>query len=86
MAAKSIRLQFNYRKGFRGLRMADGVQKDIAERAQRVATAAGEGVAVLPIQQPWSRTHVLVGPVTPEAMERVATDNSLIRALEAGRG
>lgn len=83
---KNVILKFNYRKGFRALRTAPGVQADLKERADRIAAAAGEGVEVLPVQDPWSRTHILIGPVTGEANERVAKDNSLIRALDAGRG
>jgi hypothetical protein len=82
---KRVILKFNYRNGFRALRTAPGVRADILRRAQAVAAAAGTGVEVLPVQEPWSRARVLVGPVTPEAARRVAKDNDLLRALEAGR-
>lgn len=82
---KNVILKFNYRKGFRALRTAPGVRADLKRRADAVAAAAGPGVEVLPVQEPWSRARVLVGPVTPEAARRVAEDNTLIRALEAGR-
>lgn len=83
---KRVILKFNYRSGFRALRTAPGVQADIKARAERVAEAAGEGVEVLPVVEPFSRARALVGPVTGEAARRVAEDNTLLRALEAGRG
>jgi hypothetical protein len=82
---KRVILRFNYRNGFRALRTAPGVREDLLRRAQAVAAAAGPGVEVLPVQTPYSRARVLVGPVTPEAARRVAPDNLLLRALEAGR-
>lgn len=80
-----VRLSFN-RKGFRDLLRDPGVRQNLRERAQRVADAAGPGVEILPEQEPHTRAHLVVGPVTPEAARRVAKDNTLLRALEAGRG
>jgi hypothetical protein len=82
--ASSTRLKFNMR-GFRELRTSPGVRADLRERAARVAAAAGEGVEVLPEEEPRNRAHLVVAPVTPAAAARVASDNVLIRALEAGR-
>lgn len=84
--AKTVRLRFNQRKAFRELRSAPGVQQDLAERAARIAAAAGQGVEVLPAQTPRERAHLIVAPVTEDAVRRVAKDNALIRAMEAGRG
>lgn len=83
--ASKVRLKFN-NPAFAQLRTEPGVRADIKARAESVAEAAGEGVEVLPIQEPRSRARALVGPVTGEAARRVAKDNTLIRALEAGRG
>lgn len=83
MAGKT-RIKFNV-KGFRELRTSPAVQADIRRRAERVAAAAGEGVEVLPVRTPRNRARALVGPVTSEAARRTARDNSLIRALQAGR-
>jgi len=80
----ATRLKFN-RAAFRALRTDPGVRADIADRAARVAQAAGEGVEVLPIQEPRNRARAIVAPVTADAARRVAQDNTLIRALEAGR-
>lgn len=80
-----MRLKFNV-NGFRALRTDPKVQAEIRRRAERVAAAAGPGVEVLPIATPRNRARALVGPVTSEAARRVAKDNSLIRALEAGKG
>lgn len=83
---KNVILRFNHRNGFRALRTAPGVRQDLRERAERVAEAAGTGVEVLPVQEPWSRARVLIGPVTEESARRVAQDPAeLLRALEAGR-
>lgn len=82
--ATKVRLKFNI-AGFRALRVAPGVREDLLRRAEAVAAAAGEGVSVLPVEEPRNRARVLVGPVTVEAAKRVAKDNLLLRALEAGR-
>lgn len=85
--AKTVRLRFNQRNGFRGLRTAPGVVADIERRAKAVAAAAGEGVEVLPVvQEPYSRAHAVVAATTPEAKRRIGQDPAaLLRALEAGR-
>lgn len=80
----ATRLKLNT-AGFRALRTSPEVRADLAERAARVANAAGPGVEVLPEQAPRNRAHLTVAPVTPEAAARVAKGNDLIRALEAGR-
>lgn len=79
-----IRLKFRV-EGFRELRTQPEVLADLEARGRRIAAAAGEGVEVLPVQTPRNRAHVVVGPVTADAARRVAKDNSLIRAIEAGR-
>lgn len=82
---KTMRIKVR-REGIRELLTGPEGRGDIRERAARVAAAAGPGVEVLPEQTPRRRAHAIVGPVTPEAARRVAKDNALIRALEAGRG
>lgn len=81
-------MRIRFRPGaHRLLRIAPGVQEDLQERAQRIAQAAGAGVAVLPIQEPHRRAHVLIGPVTQEANQRIGKDPAeLLRAVDAGRG
>lgn len=83
---KNVIIRFNHRTGFRALRTEPGVIADLQERAERIAEAAGEGVEVLPMQQPYSRAHFVIAPTSEEAARRVAKDNTLLRALEAGRG
>lgn len=80
----SFRLKFNV-NGFRALRTDPKVVAEIRRRAQRVADAAGEGVEVLPAETPRNRARAVVGPVTGDAARRVAKDNTLLRALEAGK-
>lgn len=82
--ASKVRIKFNI-PGFRQLRIEPGVREDILRRAEAVAAAAGTGVEVLPVEEPRNRARVLVGPVTGEAARRIAPDNLLLRALEAGR-
>jgi hypothetical protein len=80
----SLRIAFNH-EAFRQLRSEPELVHDLTERAQRIAEAAGEGVEVLPVQEPRERAHVVVGTVTNEASYRAASENTLIRALDAGR-
>lgn len=70
---------------FRELRTAPGVRADLEQRAERVAAAAGDGVEVLPVQEPRNRAHVVVATVTPDAARQNAEQNTLLRALDAGR-
>jgi hypothetical protein len=80
------RMKIRFRnEGFREIRTSEGVREDLRQRAARVAQAAGDGVEVLPEQEPRNRAHLVVAPVTPEAETMVASDNALLRALEAGR-
>lgn len=81
----AVKLKFN-NKAFREIRTSQGVRDDLRRRAEAIADAAGEGVEVLTEQEPRERAHFVIGPVTPEATRRVAEDNTLIRALDAGRG
>lgn len=80
----TTRLSFNSR-GFRALLTNPAVQRDLEARAQRVASAAGEGYEALPLQPPRRRAHVIVAPVTGDADRDNAENNTLLRALDAGR-
>lgn len=78
------RLKFNY-KAFNEVRKSDAVTRDLIARGQRMAKSAGEGVVVR-----WSkgrsRTRVFVVTDTAEARKAAATDHTLERAIDAGRG
>lgn len=80
----AVRLKFNS-KAFRQLLTDPKVQADLLERAQAVAEAAGEGVEVLPVETPRRRAHVVVATQTDEAAKDNAEQNTLIRAIDAGR-
>lgn len=84
---KRVVIRFKYRTAFRALRTAPGVRAAVQERAQRIAQAAPEGVAVLPEIEPYSRARAIIGPTTAESARAVAADPaSLLRAIDAGRG
>lgn len=70
--------------GFRALNNERGVMADLIRRAERVAAAAGPGVVVTP-RSGKRRARVTVSTGTPEAVRRNAREQTLIRALDAGR-
>ena len=73
------------RAAFNALRTAPGVEADLTERAQAMAAAAGDGVEMLPAEAGRRRAHRVVATVTVEAARANAKNNTLIRALDAGR-
>jgi hypothetical protein len=71
--------------GVRDLLRSPGVERDLRERANRIAQAAGEGYeADSAIGS--KRARATVWTATPEAMFIEATEHRLLRALDAGRG
>lgn len=78
-----LRLQFNNR-GVRGMLNSDGVQRDLKRRADRIAAAAGDGMAAS-VQSGRTRARASVITETPEAMEREARHAALTRSIDAGR-
>jgi hypothetical protein len=71
--------------GVRDLLRSPGVERDLRERANRIAQAAGEGYeADSAIGS--KRARATVWTATPEAMLIEATEHRLLRALDAGRG
>ena len=84
----ALRIVWNYRgsgNAFRALRLDPKVQADIARRAEAVADAAGEGFEAFPTTTPRNRARAAVVPVTAEAAVQNARENTLIRALDAGK-
>jgi len=80
----AVRLKFNS-GAYRALLTDAKILADLEERGQAVASAAGEGVEVLPVETPRRRAHVVVGTQTAQAAADNAKNNTLIRALDAGR-
>ena len=78
------RLKFN-RAAFNALRTAPGVEADLTRRAEAIASAAGEGVEMLPAEAGRRRAHRVVATTTVEAAKKNEKENTLIRALDAGR-
>lgn len=81
------RIEFN-EDAFYELRRAPGVKVDLEARGNRVKSAAGEGYELESRQgakRDEGRWRVSVVTATPEAMEENQDENTLLRALEAGR-
>jgi hypothetical protein len=70
--------------GFKALRKERGVMSDLIDRGQAIAAAAGDGVEAEPFTGR-NRARVSVLTATVEAARKNARDNTLIRALDAGR-
>lgn len=74
-------------KGFRALRTSPAVADDIRKRAERVADAAGPGWKAEPAKSKRpNRARYVVVATTPEARRESITEQTPLRALNAGRG
>lgn len=87
MAKPTVKIKWN-NEGFRQLRQAPGVKADLMARARRVAASAGgEGmgymVTDLVLEKPRGAVSVMA---TGKAVYDNRKNNSLIRALDAGKG
>lgn len=83
--ADKTRLVLNL-KGINAIMTSAGVQAELDRRAERIAAAAGDGFEVSHAKpHPWV-ARVYVRAATPEAMREEATNKSLTRAIDAGRG
>lgn len=72
------------RKGVRNLLRSDAIKGNLAERANRIAAAAGEGfVADSSVGR--NRAHASVVTATFDAQKAEAEDQVLTRAIDAGR-
>jgi hypothetical protein len=82
--ATKVRLEFNY-AAFDAVRKSPEVQADLRARAERIAATAGDGNEVN-TQVGAHRARASVRTETYEARKAEATDKSLTKALDAGRG
>lgn len=73
------------KKGVAALLRSSGVKADLQNRANRIATAAGPGVQAR-VWEGFDRSRARVETVTREADERQATQRTLSRAIDAGKG
>lgn len=71
-------------KGFKQLRKSNEILAELEKRAERIADAAGPGVETSPFKGK-NRSRVSVITVTEEARRANAENNTLIRAIDAGR-
>lgn len=71
-------------KGFRELRLAPGVIEDLGRRADAVRADAGDGYESSTFEGR-NRGRASVITVTADAMRDNARNQSLLRALDAGR-
>lgn len=78
-----IKVKLN-RNGVRNLLRSAPIQNDVADRAARIAAAAGEGVAS-DSRVGRNRAHATAVTTTYEAMKAEAEDQVLTRAIDAGR-
>lgn len=84
--AGSFKLELNI-PGFNELRNSPAVLDELTKRGKSIAQAAGgEPDFAVISQNTKSRARVVVITATPKAMRAEATDRSLTRALDAGRG
>ena len=79
-----MKIKFN-RGAFREIRLLPEVAADVHDRAERVAAAAGEGFDAFPTQAPRNRARAAVVTTSMKAIRQNARDNTLLRALGAGR-
>lgn len=73
-----------HRKALQQLLRDPGVGRDLSARTARVAAAAGEGF-VGNVVQGKSRLRGGVVTASREAKRRAASENALVKALDAGR-
>lgn len=71
-------------KGFRQLRKSNEVLEELEKRAEKIADRAGPGVETSPFMGR-NRARVSVITVTEEARRANAEQNTLLRAVDAGR-
>lgn len=89
MATKKAKVAIKWRHAaFPEMRSLTAVQTELSLRAARIAMAAGPGYEAgnVRITGGRRRARVSVKTATTTARRREATDHTLLRALNAGRG
>ena len=71
-------------RGINEVMTSPGANSIVAERARRIAAAAGPGFEAKIVPHKWT-ARAYIQPVTRKAREREARDKVLARALSAGR-
>jgi len=82
--ARTVRVEMND-KGARELLNSAGIRADLLRRAERIAATAGPGMEAS-VQEGPRRARASVVTGTFDAILSEATDRSLTRAVDAGRG
>jgi hypothetical protein len=78
------KLELNH-AGIREVMFAPAIIQTISGIASRIASAAGDGMEVLPLERGGRRPRVAVVTATFEAMHAEATSRALTRAIDSGR-
>ena len=78
-----VKVKLN-RRAVKALLQSEEVGKDLSERGQRIASAAGAGFTTSR-RVGTTRQRVLIYADTPEALAAEARDHVLLSALDAGR-
>ena len=73
------------RDAFRQIRLLPEVDADMQSRAARVAAAAGSGYEAKRTDAPRNRARAAVVTTSYRAIRENARNNTLLRALDAGR-
>lgn len=84
MAKSRIKWELN-KKGVAALLRSPGVKRDLQNRADRIALAAGSGVSGH-VWEGHDRSRARVQTTTKDADVRQAKYKTLSRAIDAGRG
>ena len=80
MAAVTVKLKI---RGINQIMTSSGATSLIAQRARRIAAAAGPGFEATIVPHKWT-ARAYIRPVTQQARAREARDKVLVRSLTAG--
>ena len=70
---------------FREIRLLPEVDRDMQDRAERVASAAGAGYEAKRTDNPRNRARAAVVTTSYRAIRENARNNTLLRSLQAGK-
>ena len=80
----AVKIKWNI-DAFRQIRLEPKVAADVHDRAERIASAAGDGYEAFPTQSPRNRARAAVVTTSMKAIRDNARNQTLLRNLDAGR-